>query len=405
MEKQASLRVVIVATMDWLAPPRLARSFRRAGFHVTSFSYRGLIIANADVDAAEYMDDGASDDEMFAALKKLLIERRPNLVVPGDEVAVELLQALAAQLARDPDGDSALRVLLDDSLGSPRHRATLRSRKALAQLASDAGVRTPVQAVVHDLEQARAFAERNGYPAVFKAEESCAGFGVAICENDGSLEAAFGRIRGRNPGAQKDGLLAQSFVAGKTAMRAVIAWRGQLLGGISALKIETHPRSTGPSSVVEIVEHAEMNDTASKLVRELGYSGFGSFDFQIDEAGAAHLIEFNARPTPICHLGHHFDTDLCLALKRAMTGEATEALAARGVPRKVALFPQEWVRRQDSPHFADSLHDVPWDEPALLGLLLQSGLKQISWGFFIRGDARRDRLRALLEKLEAGGQP
>ncbi|HVJ21146.1 MAG TPA: hypothetical protein VM686_37300 [Polyangiaceae bacterium] len=396
MENSLALRAVILAMEDWFGPPRLARTLRQAGFHVTGLSYRGFLLASADVDAAVYLPDEQSDDELLGTLKKQLLELRPSMVVPGDDLSVEVLQVLAA--------DAELAAVLCDSLGDPRHHPTLRSRKALATLARDAGVRQPVHASVHSLEQALAFTKEHGLPAVFKAEESCAGFGVSICKDEAAVRTTFAQLESREPRTLKEGLLAQGFVEGKTAMRAIIAWRGELLAGISAIKVETHPRSTGPSAVVEVIDHAEMADTSTKLVKALGFSGFASFDFQLDSAGAAHLIELNARPTPICHLGHHFDSDLGQALKRALSGEPAAPGAPRGVPRKVALFPQEWIRRQDSPHFADALLDVPWDEAQLLGGLVQTGLKQIGWKAFRRADERRERLRARLDGLEARGK-
>jgi hypothetical protein len=171
MENSKALRAVILAMQDWFGPPRLARTLRRAGFHVTSLSYRGFLLASADVDAAVFLPDEQSDEELLKTLKKQLLELRPSIVVPGDDLSVELLQALAA--------DGELAALLGDSLGDPRHRRTLRSRKALAALARDAGVRQPVHGAVHSLEQALAFTKEHGLPAVFKAEESCAGFGVS----------------------------------------------------------------------------------------------------------------------------------------------------------------------------------------------------------------------------------
>ena len=134
-----------------------------------------------------------------------------------------------------------------------------------------------------------------------------------ICSRKQS--AALARFEGVDGKHLRAGLLVQGFVAGPTAMRAVIAWRGRVLSGLSAIKRETHPYPTSPSSVVEFIEHEEMRDAAQKLVAALGFSGFASLDFQLDADGRAHLIEFNPRPTPICHLGEVLlGRDLCSCL-------------------------------------------------------------------------------------------
>ena len=184
-------------------------------------------------------------------------------------------------------------------------------------------------------------------------------------------------------------------------MRAVVAFRGRVLAGLSAIKVETHPAVTGPSAVVQFIEHAEMRAAAQRMIGALGYSGFASLDFILDDAGRAHLIELNARPTPICHLGEHLGLDLCGRLRRALEGEVDQDDEPRGLPQKIALFPQEWVRAQHSAHFADSFHDVPWDEPDLIEGFVTLARGQMRWGQWEFQEKRRDRLRELLTRLDA----
>jgi hypothetical protein len=37
----------------------------------------------------------------------------------------------------------------------------------------------------------------------------------------------------------------------------------------------------------------------------------------------------------------------------------------------VAMFPNEWRRDPDSPFLSSALHDVPWDDPGVLGAMRQ----------------------------------
>jgi hypothetical protein len=119
----------------------------------------------------------------------------------------------------------------------------------------------------------------------------------------------------------------------------------------------------------------------------------------IEEAsGLAYLIELNPRPTPICHLGGAFGDDLCGALWEKITGSSPRTALQRAEGRRVALFPQEWIRRADSPHIERAFHDVPWQEPLLMKMLSAMGVEQMGWTHMRREESRRESLRALSER-------
>ena len=394
-------RVLIVSLRNWLGASRLPKAFARAGFHVTSLSFPSLLLARSrSANTQLFLPDQGSETELIAAMRRALLEAQPSVVVPTDEAAVELLQAVAATASQDLPASDPLLALLRDSLGDFSQHRVVRDRRALAKLTADLGLRAPQFSVVHDARGALDFAERHGHALVLKAEESFAGLGVSICKDLPAVEAAMVRLSASNARALAEGVLAQAFVPGRTAMRAVVAWRGEVLAGLSALKIETHPGSTGPSSVVEFIEHPEMQGTARAMIRALGFSGFASLDFMVDGSGEAHLIELNPRPTPVCHLGDYLGRDLCVSLRQALLGEITEDREPANLPRKVALFPQEWVRNPNSPHFADAYHDVPWDEPDLVEGYVILARQQMRWGDYRYQEERRSKIRELLTRLD-----
>ncbi len=393
-------RVLIVALRNWFGAARLPKAFHRAGFEVRTLTYPSLLLSRSrHVSGQHHLPDRGEDDELLALTRAVLIAEQPAIVIPTDDASVELLQAVAATARRElPEGDPLLR-LLRDSLGDFSKHHVLRQRHGLAKLALELGVRAPAYEIVHSHAEALAFAQRVGFPVVLKAEESFAGLGVAICKDVAALEAAVKRLSGNNPRVFGEGAVLQAYVTGRTAMRALIAWRGQVLGGLSAIKVETHPSPTGPSSVVEFIESPEMLRTAQAMIGALGFSGFASLDFILDEAGAAHLIELNSRPTPVCHLGHHLGLDLCASLRRAIEGSIDADRDAPGLPKKVVLFPQEWVRDTDSPHFSDAFHDVPWDEPDLVEAFVTLARGQMRGGQWYFQESRRERLRQFLTLL------
>ena len=392
-------RVMVVAMRNWLGAARLPRAFSRAGFEVISLAYPNLLLGRSRyLSAQSYLPDRGEDEELLAVARAALIAHRPAIVVPTDDASVELLQGVAAMARRELADNDPLLALLRDSVGDFSKHAILRQRHGLARVAEGAGVRAPVYAVVHDASEARAFSEQHGLPVVLKAEASLAGMGVTICKDHAELGSAVRSLADEK--ALAEGAVLQTYVTGRTPMRAVIAFRGRVLAGLSAIKVETHPAPTGPSAVVQFIEHAEMRQTAQKMVAALGYSGFASLDFILDDAGAAHLIELNSRPTPICHLGEHLGRDLCKSLRRALEGEIDADSDPHGLPKKVALFPQEWVRDQSSPHFSDAFHDVPWDEPDLVDGFVAVARNQMRWGRWDFQEKRRERLRGLLTRLD-----
>jgi hypothetical protein len=395
-------RVLIVCTRDWFGSARLPAPLTRAGFEVGALSFPSALITRSGYVAKHFsLPFAANDAELLSAVERALLAFDPELMIPGDDPAVELLHAAAAELGKRGEAGAKLRRCLTRSLGDPAHYVSVQSRRGLHDLGRKLGLRVPEQDVVSDTQQALAFAERHGFPVILKAENTCAGYGTSICKDREALRAGFSYFEARFGGTKLpiSTLTVQRFVHGRTAMRAISALSGQVLGGLSAYKLETHPAPTGPSTVVEFFENEEMERAAEAVTRVFSLSGFASFDFMIEDAsGLAYLIELNPRPTPICHLGGAFGDDLCGALWEKITGSSPRTALQRAEGRRVALFPQEWIRRADSPHIERAFHDVPWQEPLLMKMLSAMGVEQMGWTHMRREESRRESLRALSER-------
>jgi hypothetical protein len=398
-------RVLILALSNWFGAPRLPSAFRRAGFHVTTFAFPGLLIQRSQaVDEALLVPEAAGNDELLAALMTAIERARPDTIVPTDDSTIIVLHAAAA-LARREGVSERTRAVLTESLGQLAHLPTVRSRKLLAKLVASVSVRQPPFRDVFNEADALEFASEQGYPVVLKEEDSAAGFGVSICKDEAELREVLASSR-QNSGIFGQGLLAQTFIEGRTAMRVVVARAGRVLGGLSAIKLETWPGSKGPSTCVEFIDHPEMKASAEAVVAGLGYSGFASLDFMLDGSGRAHLIELNPRPTPIAHLGERFGSCLCRHLHAALTGQPGSAGEPQGLPSRVALFPQEWVRDQKSPHIAaGAYHDAPWDEPDLVEAYVAFGRGQMRFSHYRIMGERNQALRAKLAELENAAIP
>jgi predicted ATP-grasp superfamily ATP-dependent carboligase len=391
-----------LCTRDWFGSARLPAALVRAGFEVASLGFPGALITHSRYVTTHFpLPSAANDSEVLAALERALVAFQPTLVIPGDDPAVEVLHAFAAELRARPNSGAELGRCLTRSLGDPLHYAKVQSRRALHALGLELGLRMPEQAVVANATEAEYFAEKYGFPLILKAENTCAGFGTSICRDRAALSAGFSYFDARY-GARNlplSTITVQRFITGRTAMRAVATYEGKVLAGLSAYKLETHPAPTGPSTVVDFFENDEMERAVASVTHAFNLSGFASFDFMIEaETGAAYLIELNPRPTPICHLGGAFGDDLCGALWQRVTGSPPVAVLPRAEGRRVALFPQEWARVADSPYFQQAFHDVPWGEPELMRTLAAMAVEQMGWTHMQREEKRRDSLRALAER-------
>ncbi|MGY2053081.1 FAD-dependent oxidoreductase [Methylobacterium sp. JK268] len=316
-------------------------------------------------------------------LEELVRDWAPDRIVPLDDLAARVLRRLAAGSRISP----ALRDLIARSLGDPDAYALACSRDGLLTAAAARGLRIPATRPVPDLAQARAAAEALGYPVVLKREETCGSGGVTLVARAEDLAPAYAAARrrarhkrlfdratallsGEAMGERAGTALAlQAFVPGRLAMRTILCREGRVLDGVSLVAVAQHPVPVGASTIVAAIDHPEMEAAASSLAAVLRLSGFVSFDFMLDAADRAHLIEMNPRPIGSTHLGGLFGHDLCRAFLADVAGRPAERSGdGPAWTGAVALFPRELMRDPAGARLADEAalrHDVPVDDPAV----------------------------------------
>jgi hypothetical protein len=263
----------------------------------------------------------------------------------------------------------------------------VRRRDSLAALAALEDVRAPRTDSIRTISELRLWVAEHGLPAMLKLDGTSGGEAVIPVSNPATLGRAFLGMQLRRAGLSRlrlarrnrdvhllfdylsdgaPGISVQAHVRGRPANCAVACWRGDVL---AATAVETVRLQTplGASSVVRVVEGAQMKAAARAIVRELGLSGMCGFDFILDDAsGDAYLIEINPRATQVNHLRLGAGHDLPTALRLALEGLPQPAPAPLAEV-DIALFPQEWSRDRNSPHLlARGYDDVPYEEPELL---------------------------------------
>src|SRR5262249_12834016 len=134
-----------------------------------------------------------------------------------------------------------------------------------------------------------------------------------------------------------------------------------------------HPH--GPASVVRRLDHSEMARVAEHMVEKLHLSGFVGFDFVLDSADRAWLIEMNPRVTQISHFVLDDGTNLAGSLYKQIAGAEPRPGCASINLGTIALFPNEIIRSASSKYLRSSQQDVPWSEPEFVNEVLSRALQ------------------------------
>lgn len=376
--------VLIATTSRWFPTARLAAALASAGCIVDAVCPTGHPITNLRGMRKTYTFRGLTALRSFA---EAICTTQPDLIVPGDDLATCHLHSLYERELRGGKTGHSICALIERSLGSSESFPVVYARTAFIKLAREAGVRAPKTEVIANGSALKRWVANVGFPTVLKANGTCGGDGVRVVHTLEEAELAFRTLQapprllraikravfGRDKTLLWPSLLrhrpavnAQEFVLGREATSAVACWSGSVLASLHFEVI--HKRdAAGPSSVLRLIEHAEMSAAVETMVRQLKLSGLHGFDFMLEaHTGGAYLIEINPRATQVGHLTLGPGRDLPAALYSALSGAELQAAPPITENDTIALFPQEWMRDPESSFLQSAYHDVPWDEPELL---------------------------------------
>lgn len=366
-----TVRVLVLCLRPgWVAASRLPERLAGQGAQVSVICPEGALISYArPIHQLVTFQAPPPLLPLVSALHKALQESPPDLIVPGDDDARQVLHTLHAQLT-ERGQDSRTRALIEASLGDPRQFPAVGQKSALLALQAQ-GLPMPQTIRPASLEEALEFAAQVGGNTVLKRDVGAGGTGVAHCPDEDSLRAAF--LAASAAPAGTGGLLLQRWVTGQTVSCNFAAWRGRLLGACVNLRERVHPAPFGVVSLARQLPDHPAQALAERVVAHFGLSGLGSVQFLLDgEGGAPLVMELNSRVTPLSTASRAFGVDLVAALLAALRGDAAPVSEAPRYER-VALFPNEWQRDPQSGALSDPgvFHDVPWAQPDLLAATLQ----------------------------------
>jgi hypothetical protein len=381
--------VLVATTSRWFPTARLAMALAHAGCVVDAVCPAGHPLRKISAVRRTFGYRGLAPLASFA---HAIAETKPDLIVPGDDLATLHLHRLHQQ---ERSGETA--TLIARSLGMPESFPVVYARTAFMELAQEEGIRAPKTAVIANAQALKQWVSAMGFPTVLKANGTSGGDGVRVVHTVEEAEQAFRALQApplflralkRALMDQDKTLLwpsllrrqsvvnAQEFVAGREATSAVACWKGIVLASLH-FEVLNKRDSAGPSSVLRLIENAEMSLAAERMVRRLNLSGLHGFDFMLEaHTGNAYLIEINPRATQVGHLMLGPGRDLPAALHAVLAEESVHPAPRVTENDTIALFPQEWLRDPDSAFLESAYHDVPWDEPELLRACLAIRRKQ-----------------------------
>src|SRR6266481_3349194 len=110
--------VIIVATVHWPSTTRLSLAMAESGFDVRVIAPDDHAAHRMSGLAADRI--GGSRAEALATIANCVRRYKPDLVVPGDELAISYVRRLYARAVRGRGSDSrAMAELIEASLGAP----------------------------------------------------------------------------------------------------------------------------------------------------------------------------------------------------------------------------------------------------------------------------------------------
>lgn len=384
-ESGTRLRVLLVDTARWAAPARLAIGLSKSGASVSVLcpTRHPALKARAITKAFHFESLHPLD-----SLQRAMEASKPAIVIPCDDRSVGLLHELYERACSQ--GRSEITNLISRSLGAPGSFSTVSSRNELLKIAREEGILVPDTFAIEAPEDVENLVGTQRFPWVMKVDGTSGGHGVRFVQTGRAAEQFFWEAKRWYRTARivkrlivnrdrfvlrpwrlgvKPAVTAQAYIQGRPANCAVVCWEGGVLAGIG-VEVVSAEGSTGPASVVRLVDNPEMMLAAERIAKRLNLSGFFGLDFVLQEdTNKAYLIEMNPRCTPLCHLQLGKGRDMVSALYAQLSGQPLQELPPVTQNDLIAYFPQAWV--SNSEFLQSSFQDIPWEEDELTKELLR----------------------------------
>ncbi|MEO8849960.1 MAG: hypothetical protein ABI440_15200, partial [Casimicrobiaceae bacterium] len=242
---------LLIATigMEYVAPARMPRELKLAGFNVAMLAPEGAWATRTQyIDILAHIPQRASLATWADVMLQLRNKVDPAFVLPGDDATMRALLTIASATPDDVPlaTRDAILPLLERSLGDPRQYLASVDKAGLLDIARRAGVDVPVGEAVNGLDGGLRVARELGYPLIVRPTIGTAGRGVSMCDNEQALRAAFDALPQQTRWTRANArALVQKVLTGTHMNRACVTWKGREIAGYTRTGIERWPTAMG----------------------------------------------------------------------------------------------------------------------------------------------------------------
>lgn len=347
------MRALVYCMENWLGIAHMPRLLKNLGWEVHVSSPPGTHISQTRY-KDRFLAQGLRkpDPGPIAQLGMILAESKPDFIIPGDDSSTSLLHVYYELGAKNGAPQWELDVIRR-SCGNPEYYEKLEFKRYQMELVDKLGIPAPAWRPASIALDALAFAEEYGYPVVLKADIGTGGSGVKFCYNEDDIVREAKNLQGTWNVCQ--------FAKGKSISSAFAAYDGELL---EALVFDRYRDNGGKTTVADIIHKPRFFGHIAKFVKEVGYTGFGSMGFIVDEKDQEYFLEVNSRATPVGMAAILIGIDLPGAITRAFKGE--RCTPNDGITGRVVLFPQERERNPRMEGLDGIPEFMPPNDPELI---------------------------------------
>jgi len=169
-------------------------------------------------------------------------------------------------------------------------------KNEIADVALKVGIRVPRKIVPANADEAAESASGLGFPVIVKTRRGNSGKGVRLARSAEETRSAFEDFVDRFDLPPDRAPILQEYIEGDLFGTCFLAKNGELKACFAEKYLRWKDGKSGTSVLREPLEGAVLTEATKKMVRALGWTGIGHFDFVGDlEASRTFLLEMNPR--------------------------------------------------------------------------------------------------------------
>jgi len=245
---------------------------------------------------AAYLIKPAADPDYLNCLSEILELERPDIVLIGTDVELEILSKNRADL----ESRFGVKILVSD----PRVIAIADDKYLTYEFFRDIGGSPPASALPERAGDVEALVEQVGFPLIIKPRVGARSIGVSKAHNRKELDLAL---------ADREGLVVQECIGSDSGeyTAGVVVFDGKAQAAI-VMRRDLRDGNTYRAFVtVDPVLHDAVMDFGEKLAPY----GPANFQFRLDKDGRPRVFEINGRfsgTTPLRALAGFNEVEMCV---------------------------------------------------------------------------------------------